>query len=136
LFQRDRDVIDSRLKGSIRLIDAAIGATKPNTLFLSVCDAFNIEEAKSIFQWFKHFIIVDGIITEDEVMGTVKLFEDSTYREKIKDYLTTLNLGIIDLEVESKDFEESELGHEIPEESRRALINFLTGKKGYSINTL
>jgi AAA15 family ATPase/GTPase len=136
LFQRDRDVIDSRLKGSIKLIDAAIGATKPNTLFLSVCDAFNIEEAKSIFQWFKHFIIVDGIITEDEVMGTVKLFEDSTYREKIKDYLTTLNLGIIDLEVDSKDFEESELGHEIPEESRRTLINFLTGKKSYSINTL
>jgi AAA15 family ATPase/GTPase len=136
LFQRSKDIIESRLKGSIKVIDAAIEATKPNALFLSTCDAFNIEEAKNIFQWLQNFIIVDGSRSEDEVMGTFKLFEEPFYRQKIKGYLTALNLGIVDLEVVSKDFEESELGHEIPENFRRALISSLTGEKGYSVNTM
>jgi AAA15 family ATPase/GTPase len=136
LFQRSKDIIESRLKGSIKVIDAAIEATKPNALFLSTCDAFNIEEAKNIFQWLQNFIIVDGSRSEDEVMGTCKLFEEPFYRQKIKDYLTELNLGIVDLEVISKDFDESDLRQEIPEEFRNVLISSLTGKKGYSVNTM
>ncbi|MEA5479555.1 ATP-binding protein [Pseudanabaena galeata UHCC 0370] len=135
LFQRSRDVIDvsSALKGSKQ---KAIETTKDNALFLSYCDIFKIEEGQKIINWLQNFIIVDGLKTEDEVIGTFKLFDDPIYRQKIKGYLTALNIGIVDLEVVSKDFDESELGHEIPEEFRNVLISSLTGKKGYSVDTM
>ena len=136
LFQRSQDIIESKFKGSTKVIDAAIEATKPNALFLSTCDAFNIEEAKNIFRWLQNFIIVDGLRTEDQAIATVRLFDNQTYRQKIKEYFAYLNLGIIDLEVISKDFDESDLGHEIPEEFRNVLISSLTGGKGYNVNTM
>ena len=50
LFERQGEVIDvsSGFKGSQKLIDLAIEATRENTLFLSTCDMLNIEEAKII----------------------------------------------------------------------------------------
>jgi len=137
LFQRSKDIIEvsSGLKGSSKVIDAAIEATKHNALFLSACDTFNIREAKNIFQWFQHYIIVDGLKTEDEAIATVKLCEDEDYHQKIKEYFTDLNLGIVDLEVIAKDFDKADLDEEIPEELRRVLIGTFTGKKGYSVSS-
>ena len=54
LFFRELDTIEvsSGFNGSHKLIDAAIEATRNNSLFLSTCDMFNVEEAKSIFKCF------------------------------------------------------------------------------------
>ena len=135
LFQRSGDNIDvsSALKGSVKVIDAAIEATRPNALFLSTCDAFNIEEAKNILKWFQNYIVIDGLNTQKEAIKTVRLFEDETYQQKIKDYFIELNLGIVDLDITSRDFEVSELEEEIPEELRSALISTLTGTKRYTV---
>jgi uncharacterized protein len=141
LFLREKDIIDAssafnkESRGSSVRLDAAIEATRPNALFLSFCDVFNIEEAKTIFQWFKKFYMIDGLRTEEESWRTAILWEKSEEdKELIKMYLSRIkNLGIVDIEVTSKDFDSTDLSDNINEETRNALIRQLSGKKGYSV---
>ncbi|KAA6302869.1 MAG: hypothetical protein EZS26_001039 [Candidatus Ordinivivax streblomastigis] len=100
LFIREEDAVDvsSGFKGNQRIIDAAIEATRNNALFLSTCDTLNIEEATDIFQWFKQLIVVEGI-KDNEGCTTINLWKTDEYKEKIKKYLSTLQLGFIDIDV-------------------------------------
>ena len=140
LFLREGDTIDvsSGFKGNNRVIDAAIEATKPNALFLSTCDMFNVEEAKRIFQWFKYFNNVDGIDTEDEEIRTVSMWynQDETDRENIIEHLLRLNLGFEGIRMSKKDFDESDLPKELNEETKNLLIENLSGMQGYSVQAV
>lgn len=110
LFQRKGDVIDTSngFKGSNKVIEAAIEATRDNALFLSTCDMLNVEEAQNIFQWFRYFNMVDGLQTDDEEIQTVELWQNQEYQSKIKDYFCALNLSVVDLEITTKPFESGE----------------------------
>lgn len=101
LFEREGEIIDvsSGYKGTKKLIDAAIDATRTNALFLSICDILNIEEAKSIMQWFKYFNMIDGLNTTER-FDTFELWDE--YKEKIKQYMSSLSLGIADIDIEKK----------------------------------
>ena len=90
LFEREGDVIDvsSGFKGSAKLIDTAIEATRNNTLFLSLCDMLNVEEAKSIMRWFSTLNIINGQHSQIHEIQTVNLLQNPVYKQKIKDYLT------------------------------------------------
>lgn len=138
LFNRSKDIIEvsSGFKGSQRLIDTAIEATRDNALFLSFCDTFNIEEAKLIFQWFNKFVVVDGLNTEKEGIQTINLWEESEYKEKIREYLVELDLGFKDLVLNRKEFDPSDLPEEIDDSMRKSIIRELTGKMGVQINTV
>lgn len=135
LFQRSQDIIDvsSALKASSKSIDVAIEITKENGLFLSTCDIVNIEEAKNILHWFKKYTIIDGLNTDHEAIKTISLWNDQQYLQKIKEYFTSLNFGIIDLEVQGQDFDPLELSEKIPDEFKNFLINELTGAKKYTV---
>ena len=135
LFQRSQDTIDvsSGFKGSSKTIDAAIEATRDNALFLSTCDMLNIEEAKNILHWFEKYIITDGLNTEHEIVKTISLWDDEEYRQKIKEYFTSLNFGIIDLDITTQDLDLSGLPEQIPNEFKNFLINKLTGAKKYTV---
>ena len=135
LFQRSQDTIDvsSGFKGSSKTIDAAIEATRDNALFLSTCDMLNIEEAKKILHWFQKYIIIDGLNTENEAIKTISLWDDQEYRQKIKEYFTSLNFGIIDLDITTQDLDLSGLPEQIPNEFKNFLINKLTGAKKYTV---
>ncbi|MDR6563807.1 MULTISPECIES: ATP-binding protein [unclassified Arcicella] len=138
LFLRKGELIDtsSAFKGNPKIIDLAIEATKPNALFLSTCDMFNIDEAKEIFQWFKHFVMIDGLNTEDEVLNTVNLWENENYKSKIGEYFERLNLGVLNIDVAFKEFDSSELPKNLNENTRDEIINQLKGKKRPIINTI
>ncbi len=101
LFEREREIIDvsSGYNGTKKLIDAAIEATRTNALFLSMCDTLNIEEAKSIMLWFKYFNMIDGLNTTER-FDTFELWDE--YKEKIKQYMSSLSLGITDIDIEKK----------------------------------
>jgi len=137
LFQREGDVIDVssgfNTNGSKKLIGPAIEATRKNALFLSMCDVLNIEEAKSIIKWFKNFNSVDGLSTDGEEMQTVSLWDDEEFRGKIKKYITSLSLNIVDIDISTKEFDESELPDDMPSGIRTQLIKTLKGKQGYSV---
>jgi len=135
LFQREGETIDvsSGFNGSKKLIDAAIEATRINALFLSTCDMLNVEEAKSIMKWFGNFSMIDGLNTEIEEIQTVELWEDKVYRDKIRQYLAALCINIVDVDVTTKDFEESELPDDMPKSMRSQLSKQLRGKKSYTV---
>ena len=105
LFERQGDTIEvsSGFDGSSKLIDAAIEATRPNALFLSFGDTFNIKEATSLFQWFNRFLVMDGLNTEKENFQTMTLWQQEEYQLKIKEYLSLLNLGFEDLAIEEAE---------------------------------
>lgn len=136
LFQRSKDVIDvsSGFKASSKTIDAAIEATRDNALFLSTCDILNIEAAKKILHWFDKYTIIDGLNTDLEAVRTIILWDDPEYRQKIEEYFTSLNLGIINLNVTDRDFNPLELAEYIPDEFKSMLINTLTGSKAYTVS--
>lgn len=142
LFEREGETIDTSsgfngseygFNGSKKIIDAAIEATRNNALFLSTCDMLNIEEAKSIMQWFGHFSMVDGLNTEMEEIQTVALWEGKEFREKIRQYLASLSLNIVDVDVTTKDFEESELPDDLPKNVRSQLAKTFKGTQSYTV---
>ncbi|MFN3378326.1 MAG: AAA family ATPase [Runella zeae] len=137
LFQREGEIIDvsSGYNGSKKIIDAAIEATRNNALFLSISDMLNIEEAKLIFKWFRNFNMRDGLNIEEDI-STVSLFESKEYKEKIRNYLRSLGLGLRDVEITRKDFEESELPIDLPENLRIQLAEKLKGSHSYSVYAL
>ncbi len=139
LFMRKEDVIDvsSGLNGNSKIIDTAIEATRPNALFLSTCDMFNIEEAKTIFQWFRNFQMIDGLNNETtEVFGTVELWADESYQGKINEYMKKLGLGLVKIDIKTKDFDSSELPENLDEVEKDKLAKFLKGSKSYSIKAV
>ncbi|HMU03554.1 MAG TPA: ATP-binding protein, partial [Saprospiraceae bacterium] len=138
LFLREGDTIEvfSSLKASQKIIDAAIEATRDNALFLSFCDLFNIDEAKSIFKWFDKFIYVDGLDTSREALQTIRLLENEKYKTQIKEYLDILNLGINDLQIDKKEFDPSELPENLSDATKNSLLRELGGKTGVKVNTV
>lgn len=105
VFQRQGEVIDisSGINGSSRLIDAAVEGTKPNNLFLSMADAFNVEEAKDIISWFNDMDTLNTRSSLNLAKQTDSLLKDAEYNAAIRGYLKSLNLGIEDVVSEDPD---------------------------------
>lgn len=135
VFLRRGEIIEAypSLKGNSKVIDAAIEATRPNGLFLSVCDMLNLDEAKTIFRWFRNFGVVDGINTEDEEIRTVNMWQNPEDKTSITEYIERLNIGILGINITTKDFDESDLPSSLAESARNSLIEKLSGAKSYSI---
>ena len=133
LFEREGSTIDvsSGFNGSKKIIDAAVEATRDNALFLSTCDMLNVEEAKTIFNWFRYFGMIDGLNTEE--LHTVDLWDKEDYKDKIKKYLESLSLNIADVDITTKDFDESELPDDMPKAMKNRLAKSLKGKQSYTV---
>jgi uncharacterized protein len=123
LFYREKDTIDTSngLGSKSTIIDAAINATKSNSLFLSMCDAFNITEAKIILNWFKHFSILDGL-EGTGARNTVELLKDKKYSEKISNYLASLQLGMKGIVTSETPFQESDFAPHTPDIIKQTLL--------------
>ncbi len=105
VFQREGEVIDisSGFNGSSRLIDAAVEGTKPNNLFLSMADAFNVEEAKAVIAWFNNVDTLNSRSPLNLAKQTDSLLKDAEYSAAIRGYLKSLNLGIENVLSEEND---------------------------------
>jgi AAA15 family ATPase/GTPase len=125
--------VSSGFNGTKKILDAALEATRPNALFLSFCDMFNIEEAKQIMQWFRHFNMIDGLNTEMEEIKTVELWQKEEYKDKIKKYLSSVCLDIEDIDMATKHFEETDLPVDIPQDMRSHLAKQLQGSLEYKV---
>ena len=118
LFERDGDTIETSngFQGNGRLIDTAIEATKDNSLFLSVCDMFNIESAKKVMDWQNNLIVIDAQLifaTHDTNLLTyAKLRRDQIYFVEKNDWESSELFSLSDFKyIGEKDgvaFSESE----------------------------
>lgn len=135
LFNRDLDVIDvsNGFHGSKKIIDAAIEATKGNSLFLSVCDMFNLEDATTIMEWFWKFRIIDGLNTDLEEIQTVELFGNEVYREKIKAYLSSLSIDVLDLDVLENELDDQELADHLHGHLKADMSSSFLSAKKYTV---
>lgn len=131
LFVREEETIDvsSAFKGNNKIIDTAVEATRPNALFISTCDMFNIDEAKEIFQWFKSFQMIDGLNTE--ALDTATLWKNKKYKEKIIDYMIKLDLNLVGVDMDTKEFDVSQVPDFLNENAKNQLIEKLSGKEGF-----
>lgn len=135
LFERVGDAIDvsAGLSAATKVLQAAIEATRPNALFLSMCDQFNITEATHLMQWFGKLIPLDGLDTSFERFNTAELLRNSDLAPILREYLTSLNLRILDVGVENHEFDESDLPSTMPKAMRRQLVRTLTGKSTQTV---
>ena len=124
LFIRENDIIDVRsgFLGSKKLIDIAIEATRNNALFLSQCDALNVEEAKTIIAWFNSLYVINGLNTEKFESTTVELWQQEGYREKINQYLSAIALDIQGIDISIKDIDEKNVPDNLPKSIQERLI--------------
>ena len=99
LFEREGDTIETSngFQGNGRLIDTAIEATKENSLFLSVCDMFNIESAKKVMDWLNNLIVIDAQHPEQFQQDTISMMKRPGYKEKLSGFLSSLDMNILDL---------------------------------------
>jgi hypothetical protein len=137
LFERQGDIIEvsSEYKGSPELINAAIEATRDNSLFISTSDMLNVAGAKLIFQWFDKLVSINGIETEREELTTVHLWKNKKYRKKIKEYLMRLNLGIHNLDIVIEDFDVAKLPGNLDEHKRNLFDKIQGGEVFKTITT-
>ena len=101
LFEREGQTIETGngFKGNGRLVDTAIEATKDNSLFLSVCDMFNIESAKLVMDWMNNLIVIDAQHPEQFQQNTISLMKRPEFKDKISGFLASLDLDILDLAI-------------------------------------
>ncbi|WP_216092584.1 AAA family ATPase [Candidatus Marithrix sp. Canyon 246] len=137
LFEREGDIIDASedYKGSPELINAAIEATRDNSLFISTCDMLNVSGAKLIFKWFDKLLSINGIETQREEIRTVHLWENKEYRKKIKEYLMLLNLGIHNLDIVIEDFDVAKMSDNLDKNIRNLLDKIPGGQIIKTITT-
>jgi len=135
LFIREGETIDvsTGFKGVTKVIDTAIEATRKNSLFLSMCDMLNVEEAGLIFNWFRYFHMFNGLNTEDLMINTFSLLQRDDFKALIRNYFLHLNVGITDFQTTSRDFDPQDLPSNLPESARIATVEKLTGKKGINV---
>lgn len=101
VFQREGDIIDpsSSLKANAKIIDAAIEATRSNSLFLATMDMLNIAEANSIFEYLNTNAMIDGRHSYN--FGKMEgLSGSDSITKKVTDHLRRLKLGMIDVVTE------------------------------------
>jgi hypothetical protein len=138
LFERQGDIIEvsSEYQGSPELINAAIEATRDNSLFISTCDMLNVAGAKLIFKWFDKLVSINGIETEREEMTTVHLWENKEYRQKIKEYLMRLNLDIHNLDILIQEIDVSKRLGNLDKNASHKLIQEFQGTQGFKTITV
>ena len=126
LFLRENDVIDVRsgFQGSKKLIDTAVEATRDNALFLSQCDSLNVEEATMIMAWFNTLHVINGLYTEKHEVSTVELWQQTTYREKINQYINSIAMDIQGIDISIKKLEENDLPSDFPAQLKDKLSKY------------
>jgi uncharacterized protein len=74
--------------------------TRANALFLSVVSQFNGITATAVLLWFKKLGIISGLNDAGYRGYTVKQFENNEFREEILRIVKSLDLGILDVQVD------------------------------------
>jgi len=125
VFLREGDIIDasSALKAHSKIIDAAIESTKPNSLFLSICDMLNIEEAREIFQWFSSVGIVNDKNKAELESGIISMWEDAELRKRILEYMVRMKTGIEEINMKVYDKDDIDTTIWLTENKKQSVVN-------------
>lgn len=108
LFEREGETIEpsSPLETSKVLIDAAINATRPNALFLSMCDAFNVEEAKKVMSYLGGISIINGTnlgYYRRPVPFNISLWQDEKYKPVLQNLISKMGVDVKEIMIDKEE---------------------------------
>lgn len=94
----DRDVYDfgSGLKGSKNVWE---GATRANSLFLSMAVQLNSEALRPVFDWFVNRLVIFNEVSPLAPQFSVQMLQQTEKRKAICDFLTAADFSIADIDV-------------------------------------
>ncbi|HFU75122.1 MAG TPA: ATP-binding protein [Arcobacter sp.] len=82
--------------------------TRDNALFLSVVAQFNGEKSLKILNWFSELDILSNIDSKEFEHISFKMLEDINFKERIKSFIKSADIGIQDINHKKLKFEDLE----------------------------
>jgi len=87
------------LKGAKNLWE---GATRPNSLFLSMAVQLNSEALRPVFDWFVNRLVVFNEQVRLNPQVSIQMLKEAEGRKEICNFLSTADISITDIEVETR----------------------------------
>lgn len=104
--------------------------TRDNALFLSTAVQLNAEQLSPVFDWFRRRLKIINHYARVKPDFTVRQCEgETTLRKQILDFLGMADLGIGDVRIERRKFEESMIPEDVPETIREQLLKDMADKE-------
>lgn len=106
-FARQFDVVTGRdvydfgpgLKGPKNLWE---GATRPNSLFLSMAVQLNSDALRPVFEWFVNHLIIFNEQVQLNPHISIQMLKQADGREEICQFLSSADISIADIDVETR----------------------------------
>lgn len=96
---KDVYIFGTGLKGAKNLWE---GATRPNSLFLSMAVQLNSEALRPVFDWFANRLVIFNEQTPLSPQFSVQMLKQEAPRKAICDFLRAADISIADIEVTTK----------------------------------
>lgn len=97
--------------------------TKQDSLFLTVCAAFDVKEAQKIIAWFRQLRFVSGLHEQSFYTFTAAQLQDAAQRGPILEFARKADFNISGLSSKLKQATEDNVPESVPPQLRRQLIN-------------
>jgi len=96
-----KDVYDfgSGLKGPKHLWE---GATRPNSLFLSMAVQLNSEALRPVFDWFVNRLVIFNEQAQLSLQVSIRMLKQDDGRKEICNFLSAADISIADIDVETR----------------------------------
>lgn len=108
--------------------------TRDNALFLSTAIMLNSKQLKPVYDWFDTTLKGVGFNGIDPTY-TASVIVEHDMKDEVLEFLKKADLGIEDLEAETKDFDYSSLPAEIPDDIKKIMMEKLGDVKHIDIKT-
>lgn len=97
----DKDVYEfgSGLKGPKNLWE---GATRPNSLFLSMAVQLNSESLRPVFEWFSKRLVIFNEQAQLSPQVSIQMLKQADGRKEICNFLSSADISISDIDVETR----------------------------------
>lgn len=109
-------------------------STRDNALFLSTAVQLNSSQLQPVYDWFKNVLRIGKVGGWDPAFSA-SLCRDAQ-KGKVLDFLQAADLGISDIEVESRPFDPDILPEELPKSFKAEMIREMKGKDVLDIKTI
>lgn len=99
--EQGKDVYDfgTGLKGAKSLWE---GATRPNSLFLSMAAQLNSESLRPVFDWFLNQLVIFNEKSQLGPQFSIQMLKQPDGRKDICDFLSSADISIADIDVETR----------------------------------
>lgn len=106
------------------------GATRSNSLFLSMAVQLNSEQLRPVFDWFNNQLVIVNELTPLAPEFSVKSLQKPESRKRICDFLTAADISIADIDVPVEDVQENRLRFHHVTEHGKAVFDLTDESSG------